>query len=81
MSDRTDNIAAAPFTDTLTEQPHPTCGTCPYWGGSEKGVDLEFAEVCRRHARPSSVSWTRVYIGDWCGDHPDFPAWIESRKK
>ena len=66
----------------------PTCETCPYfhWLVNDKGM-------CRRRSPQPNVSnperdvgrmvaeWPDVSDYDWCGEHPDFPAWIESQRK
>lgn len=68
---------------------HPTCETCSYF--VDHGVD----GTCHRAApQPvqdldqfSSVGmidrkiiWPVVDHLDWCGEHPDFPAYIASLK-
>jgi len=67
----------------------PTCKTCPYWKQIE---DAELYGECRRYPAtegnrldvncdPGSVSikwghWFDQEENDWCGEHPDFPAYI-----
>lgn len=66
----------------------PTCDVCPYW---DPTVDSEKSRACLRHA-PTLVSTTvdperNIALGDaaWpmcdndftCGDHPDYPNYIE----
>lgn len=36
--------------------------------------------VCRIRARGANGTWPNSWQHDWCGEHPDFPAWIASRK-
>lgn len=61
----------------------PSCGSCPYWSGGHHG----FADgSCHRRAPSGPVDTMRDYIfvpmnsTDFCGEHPQFAAWIESRK-
>ena len=58
----------------------PTCATCPYWGGP----DTKKEGICRRRApnwtTEGREDWAVTTCVDWCGDHPDFPAWIASRR-
>jgi hypothetical protein len=28
---------------------------------------------------PGGGVWPYTSLGDWCGEHPDFPAWVASR--
>jgi hypothetical protein len=45
--------------------------------------------ACKRHApivtggmmSPTITAWPMVDFYDWCGEHPDFPAYLEGRKK
>ena len=62
----------------------PKCETCAYWDAAENGMG-----ECRRRAPLARDSWWAGYDAwafvdtmrsDWCGEHPDFPAWIESRR-
>ncbi len=69
----------------------PTCKTCPYW---EHDNENEYPKgLCKRHAPqalPCSreavwtgypfASWTETESTEWCGEHPDFPAYLESLK-
>lgn len=58
----------------------PTCRTCEY---------REY-EKCRRHP-PAYVGetndynsyseWPEVASDDWCGEHPDFTAYLVSRRE
>ena len=63
----------------------PTCATCPYWlnEADDEGwrqrrppvvVPLLGSDAKWRTTQPESNA------ADWCGEHPDFPAFIESRK-
>ena len=71
----------------------PTCGTCPYFSEDEAGetVDGKYG-LCRRHApHPIFVNkvveeeddtiWPILLSDEWCGEHPDFPEWLESQQK
>jgi hypothetical protein len=65
----------------------PTCGTCPYWTDEDGEVG-----ACRRYApRPkvdnleiSDVGEDAVFAfmnhDQWCGEHPDFPAYIAATR-
>lgn len=69
----------------------PTCATCPFW---RRPLEHTYGE-CRRFP-PQSVTagrrgdnsplgYTdfdspRVMAEDWCGEHPDFPAWLAARR-
>ena len=62
----------------------PRCETCPYY----YVFDPEMMGECRRNAAgtfivPDSIPsgdvhahWPFVDIDDWCGEHPDFPAYL-----
>jgi len=66
----------------------PTCETCPYWEEQDKHQGL-----CRRHAPrsvidgelPENEEYQQFPIYpitldyEWCGSHPDFPAWLAER--
>lgn len=60
----------------------PTCATCPYW---ERDAD-EREGYCHRLPPAFRLVPTDDYVQpwtwetDWCGEHPDFPAFLESRK-
>jgi hypothetical protein len=66
----------------------PTCETCPFWDGPDE-VGLG---ICRKHAPTPSTTrtepeksfrfpvWPLTVEDEWCGEHPDFPAWIASDK-
>jgi len=32
-------------------------------------------------ADPQEAAWPITTSSDWCGDHPDFPAWLAGREK
>lgn len=56
----------------------PTCETCPYW--DRAGL------VCRRKpasrfSDKSGCAWPCAEDRDWCGQHPDFPAWLEATRE
>ena len=60
----------------------PTCGTCPYWNES---VPRKGTGVCQRHAplllakHECESDWAFTGNSEWCGEHPDFQAYIDSR--
>ena len=60
----------------------PTCATCPYW---ERDA-YEREGYCHRLPPAFRLVPTDDYVQpwtwetDWCGEHPDFPAFLESRK-
>jgi hypothetical protein len=71
----------------------PTCETCPYWTDPDKN---EFGEcrVVAPTLTPAELAvriyddtngmeygaWPTTYFDSWCGQHPDFPAYIAARK-
>ena len=65
----------------------PTCDTCPYWLRSDI-LRWENTGTCRRHPPsipedpqdPGCVSWPRTNHSDFCGEHPDFPAYLAEKK-
>lgn len=67
----------------------PTCGTCPYFNNWGADIDLSDGE-CRRNA-PKTIQteedkdlWVKfaiMYRHEWCGEHPEFPAYIKSLKE
>lgn len=69
----------------------PTCKTCPYWILMGKDDDDDEFGECR-HTPPDLVQadawddylnckWPRTYVFNWCGEHPDFPAYIAATRK
>ena len=62
----------------------PTCETCPYWAQIGDGWG-----TCRRNAPRLSLGsdgggypdHTGVDRAYWCGEHPEFPAYLEQKKK
>jgi hypothetical protein len=61
----------------------PTCNTCPYFDKIPESDEGQ----CRRRAPAPQVSdqdfapfWPKTDFEDWCGEHPDFPAYIASLK-
>jgi hypothetical protein len=61
----------------------PTCESCVFFNGAPvaspegwcfKGIPQVF--VIGEH--PNTM-WPEVSVSDWCGEHPDFAAWVESR--
>lgn len=62
----------------------PTCGTCPYWD-ENPAVSVYWA-VCRRNPPTIEGDERRgisleTHRENWCGEHPDFPAWIAEQRK
>lgn len=64
----------------------PTCESCPFWYEYIKSADHQ--GECRKHAPRLYVIDEGDYINDhalamrhyWCGEHPDFPAYLASLK-
>lgn len=67
--------------------PITLCGTCPYW---DRRSDWE--GHCRRRAPRPAVDipdnesiampyWPVTTTDDWCGEHPDFAAYLAARKE
>lgn len=65
----------------------PTCETCPYF----KADDGSYGDECR-HSPPQWVwgghdsdpgiqGWPETEARFWCGQHPDFPAWLEAQRE
>jgi len=66
----------------------PTCRTCPYWdsGGEEDSGICR--KSCPKTAKPQYEGdysafpvWPITLDTEWCGEHPDFPAYLASLKK
>lgn len=71
----------------------PTCKTCPYWkqlseaelyGECRHGPAKHGAET-QLNCDPGTVSitwgtWFDQHEDEWCGAHPNFPAYIASLK-
>lgn len=61
--------------------PRPTCESCPYWTKTPRWGGAEVGE-CRRRAptfSPDKIgeqSWAPALPADWCGEHPQMPAYI-----
>ena len=47
----------------------------------EIGDTERICGLCRIRARANGTEFPTSWAGDWCGEHPDFPAWIESQRK
>jgi len=63
------------------ESPRPTCVTCPYWHLITPSTG--FAQ-CRRfpaHQDAGLSHDAQCPSNHWCGEHPDFPAWIKGRRQ
>lgn len=65
----------------------PSCGTCPYWhvvdaysGQCRHRPPALLASLAQYDDQSWNAAWPQVAPRDWCGCHPDFPAWIESQK-
>lgn len=68
----------------------PTCRTCPFWDCDQRGepTDETDARQCRRlppqinqewaDTHGGNVAWPTTFTYDWCGEHPDFPAYLAS---
>lgn len=69
----------------------PTCATCPYWGDYEEFKRSEVGEedfsVCMRfppvifESEGFEAFWPEVYATASCGEHPDFPRYIEESRR
>jgi hypothetical protein len=60
----------------------PTCATCAYWVDSSLG-----GGQCRRmspqmlpHANMEGLRFPFTSPLHWCGEHPDFPAYIAATR-
>jgi len=62
----------------------PTCETCPYWRDLRNPKnELDESGECRRYPPTPNKQvslWPLTYDLHWCGEHPDFPAYIASLK-
>lgn len=58
----------------------PTCESCPYWHrlSSPEGAPGH-GECCKSLPRFERPKWPPTTGDCFCGEHPDFPAWIASR--
>lgn len=74
----------------------PTCATCPYFVRDEHDPRSGLGTCHRHAPRPRSgfYQWNEdgsdceetygyfasIAFFDWCGEHPDFPKWIEEQR-
>ncbi len=68
----------------------PTCVTCPYWDtdaydDEDEPEQLGKRGLCRRLPPRvignDSTCHPDSYWFEWCGEHPDFPAYLASLKQ
>jgi hypothetical protein len=66
----------------------PTCETCPYWesldcnlGYCRRRAPRPYSDLMSEHEERFAAEWPSSTPDDWCGEHPDFPEWIESQRK
>ena len=60
----------------------PTCKTCPYW---RKQYEDDTSGTCQRRS-PQAVrrdypTFAETHESSWCGEHPDFAAWMATQAK
>jgi hypothetical protein len=73
----------------------PTCESCVYWDTWTQDCKKDALGLCRKNAprririhKTHGMSSTtqilndtpKTKIDEWCGEHPDFPAYLESLK-
>lgn len=59
----------------MSDNPRPTCSTCPYWDSTP--VDVGKGSCHRNAPTPgNSSAWRPTGPDEFCGQHPDFPAYI-----
>ncbi len=53
----------------------PTCETCVHWCSLDQleGMCCRFPRTCFANGTEKSPYTDKM---DWCGEHPDFPAWL-----
>jgi hypothetical protein len=72
----------------MSKPSKPTCASCPYYDTSYANGD---GSLCRRHAPRWIFGADRYMDGSddvamikptaFCGEHPDFPAWLAAQAK
>lgn len=73
----------------------PTCRTCPYWVNGPKVMDVgecrrglprfaategQYRDMERTCWSEWAGTWPETNAESWCGEHPDFPAYLASRQ-
>jgi hypothetical protein len=68
----------------------PTCETCPYFSWFSEDMREEVGECHRRAPTPlhdapdlhEPLSWWPCVVANvhWCGEHPDFPAFLAATR-
>ena len=72
----------------------PTCETCPYWDGDHSVKGIGYCkrnapvpiilplrgELPNDYHIGDDPTFAELAGTDWCGEHPQFPAYIESLK-
>lgn len=71
----------------MGEGGRPTCGTCPYWDRAGDGpygwchrYPPQLAPNPDREDRRVEELRPVMSSSRWCGEHPDFPAYLGSRR-
>src|SRR4051794_38451406 len=70
----------------MSEPERPTCGTCPFF---DRDVDGSNVSLCKRFPPTIQIGLNEESFPDtghfpavddwlWCGEHPDFPAYLEA---
>jgi hypothetical protein len=73
----------------------PTCKTCPYWKQIEdanlygecrrfpayQSHQMDVGSEEEGKTNIDLATWADTEEDDWCGEHPDFPAYIAGLKK
>lgn len=54
----------------------PTCATCPYW---QEPQDDTYGAPDYGQCRRRAYYFPLRKADEWCGEHPDMPAWIARR--
>lgn len=59
----------------------PTCETCPHWVRGKRTFDGDKEEPSRVGMCYQMPHFVLRAEHDWCGQHPDFPAWLEAQRE
>jgi hypothetical protein len=82
---RLDGFDPTIFVDRLRIMDRPTCSECPFWEPfrTPAGLCHRYPPNMVPHDLTSKVriaEFPEMQPSEWCGEHPDFPAYIASLK-